>query len=55
MVNITDKDLQGVEDAAIRLVLNAIIQELNRITSLPPTNEDPKVIAAMVNKITGNL
>lgn len=47
--------VEQVADPIVRDVLRYIIDELDRIHSLPPVSEDTKQLAIIVNKITRKL
>ncbi|WP_373069810.1 hypothetical protein [Sulfurimonas sp.] len=47
--------LKFVQDSVIRGILSEIIDEIERIKSIEPVNENTKTIARAINKITGKL
>ena len=53
--NIIQSKVEEIEDPIVKEVLRYVLQELDRAKSLPPTTDDPKNIAVIVNKLTRNL
>ncbi len=49
------EDVENIKDPAVKSAIIQILDAHNRILSLPATTEDPKSLAATVNKITGKL
>ena len=47
--------IRQIDDQKVRKALMYIIDELDRIKSMPPVTEDTKQIATILNKITRNL
>ena len=53
--NIIASKIDELEDHKLKVILSYIINELDRIKSLPPVTADVKNLAVIVNKITRNL